>query len=117
MLSIRLKQLREIANLTQKELANKLETSQQNIAFWESGKRNPKYEMLKKLSMFFNVNPDYLLGKTDIKNPIEHQLENAELLFRTTVKDLDLTPAQQEQFKIDIANFIEERKKLFEEDK
>lgn len=117
MFAERLKKLRIEAGLTQKNIADNFQIKQPTYAQWEQGKRNPSESTLNKFADFFNVSTDYLLGKTDIKNPIEHQLENAELLFRTTVKDLNLTPAQQEQFKIDIANFIEERKKLFEEDK
>lgn len=65
----RLKQLRTEQNLTQKELAKNINTSQQNIGFWETGKRNPKYDMIEKLANFFNVSTDYLTGKSNIKTP------------------------------------------------
>lgn len=65
----RLKQLRTEQNLTQKELAKNINTSQQNIGFWETGKRNPKYDMIEKLANFFNVSTDYLTGKSNIKHP------------------------------------------------
>lgn len=64
----RLKELRLNAGLTQKELASAINTSQQNIGFYELGKRNPKREILNNLSNFFHVSIDYLLGNTDIKN-------------------------------------------------
>ena len=65
MLEIRLKELRNKANITQKELAESINTSQQNIAFYEKGERKPKHDMVEKLANFFNVSTDYLLGKTD----------------------------------------------------
>lgn len=65
MFSNRLKELRQKAKVTQKELAQSINSSQQNIALYEQGRRKPKYETLEKLSVFFNVSTDYLLGKTD----------------------------------------------------
>ena len=68
MFSERLKTLRKEAKLTQIEMAKQFGTSQPSYQAWESGKRNPNGESLKKIADFFNVSTDYLLGKTDIKN-------------------------------------------------
>ncbi|HGI2032318.1 TPA: helix-turn-helix domain-containing protein [Streptococcus agalactiae] len=64
----RFKNLRLEANLTQKQLASILHTSQQNIGFYEKGKRKPKNEILTEIASYFNVSTDYLLGNTNIKN-------------------------------------------------
>lgn len=109
----RLKKLRKAAGMSQKNLALKLNTSQQNINYWENGQRNPKREKLIEIADFFDVSADYLLGNTDEKKPV---LETAQVLFRKTVDDFNLTKEQQEQFKIDIDNFIEMRRKAFEEE-
>ncbi|HEM3629941.1 TPA: helix-turn-helix transcriptional regulator [Streptococcus suis] len=69
MFTNRLKKLRQEAELTQGELAKQLNTSQQNIGHWETGRQRPKYEMLIELTSLFNVSIDYLLGKSDIPNP------------------------------------------------
>lgn len=61
----RLKKLRKEAELSQKSLALKLDTSQQNIDYWENGQRNPKKDKLTKIAEFFDVSIDYLLGTTD----------------------------------------------------
>lgn len=61
----RLKKLRKEAELSQKSLALKLDTSQQNIGYWENGQRNPKRDKLTKIAEFFDVSIDYLLGTTD----------------------------------------------------
>ena len=53
MFSNRLKELRQKAQVTQKELAQSINSSQQNIALYEQGRRKPKYETLEKLSVFF----------------------------------------------------------------
>ena len=34
------------------------------VSMWEAGKRRPKYEVLEAIADFFNVDMDYLLGKT-----------------------------------------------------
>ncbi len=57
--------LRKKEKLSQSELAEKLNISQQSISSYENGKREPDNETLKKLADFFNVTTDYLLGRTD----------------------------------------------------
>lgn len=58
----KLKELRVYHNLSQKELAEKLEVSQRSISSWETGFRQPDFETFEKISKFFNVTTDYLLG-------------------------------------------------------
>lgn len=67
MIKNRLKQLRKEANLTQKDLADKLNISKGSIAMYETGKRSPDNEILSIIADFFGVSTDYLLGRTDIK--------------------------------------------------
>jgi len=67
----RLKDLREKSELSQQKLADLLGITQQAVAKWEAGKAEPDTATLLKLSDIFKVTTDYLLGKTDIKTPIE----------------------------------------------
>ena len=64
----RLKQLREEKNLKQEELANILSISASSIGMYERNLREPDDELKLKISKFFNCSIDYLVGKTDIKN-------------------------------------------------
>lgn len=57
-----LKQLRTEALMTQKELAQELNVSQNAVFNWENEKREPNLEMIEKISRFFNVKPAVLLG-------------------------------------------------------
>ncbi|MBY5056769.1 MULTISPECIES: helix-turn-helix domain-containing protein [Streptococcus] len=107
MLPDRLKKLRLEAGLTQKELAKIIETSQQNIGFYETGERKPKNETLTKLAVFFNVSTDYLLGTTDKKD------EELQILLRGTLEGL--SNEQKQQFEIEFKEFLKEREKLFED--
>ena len=65
----RIKQLREENNWTQLELSKKMNCAMSSIAMYENGSRKPSLEVLIKLSSIFNCSIDYLLGKSDIKNP------------------------------------------------
>ena len=66
-----LKKLRQDYNLTQEDLAEKINTSRSNIANYENDKNKPSIEVLEKLSKIFNVSIDYLLGKSDIRGSNE----------------------------------------------
>lgn len=59
---IRLKELRESKGLSQLEIANKINKSYQAYSHYETGKRQPDYETLKKLATLFDVSIDFLIG-------------------------------------------------------
>ena len=62
----RIKELRQKANLTQAQLAEKLGFTSQTVSNWESGSREPDIAALAQLSSLFNVSLDYLLlGKQE----------------------------------------------------
>lgn len=58
----RIKELRQKNKLSQIELANKVNASNQAISAYESGTREPKKPMWQALADFFNVSVDYLKG-------------------------------------------------------
>lgn len=63
MFQLILKSLREEKSLSQYELADIIGVKQSTVAMWESGKNKPSYSTQLKLSEFFNVSIDYLLGR------------------------------------------------------
>lgn len=65
----RLRETREENNLTQKEVANILTTSQQQYSKYELGIRIIPIEKLCVLANYYNTSIDYLLGRTDEKKP------------------------------------------------
>lgn len=65
----RIKILREELNMTQQELADKLDGAKSTVAMYEKGDRKPSMEVLLKLSEIFDCSIDYILGKSDIRNP------------------------------------------------
>ncbi len=60
-----LKTLRKSAELTQDELANKLRVSRSTIGMYESGAREPDYETMENIADFFDVDIDFLFGRTN----------------------------------------------------
>ncbi len=68
-----LKKIRQDNNMTQDELAKRIDTSRSNIANYENGKNMPSVDILEKIAKLFDCTIDYLLGKSDIHNPEEIQ--------------------------------------------
>lgn len=62
---IRLKELRESNNLTQKEISKFLEISSSQYSLYESGKRAIPIHLLIKLSRFYNTSIDYIVCDTN----------------------------------------------------
>lgn len=63
----RLKLLRNEMDLTQEQLSEKLNIARTTVSAYETGNREPDFETLELIADFFNVDIDYLLGKTDIR--------------------------------------------------
>ncbi|TPR41220.1 XRE family transcriptional regulator [Apilactobacillus micheneri] len=71
-----LKFYRKKNNLTQKELSKLLNVSDKTISSWENGRTSPDMDMLKKLSIVFNISIDCLLKKDDISNNTNYIARN-----------------------------------------
>ncbi len=63
----RIRDLREDADLYQKELANLLRCSQQTYSDYECGKVDIPTEVLLTLADFYKTSTDYILGRTNIR--------------------------------------------------
>lgn len=64
----RIRDLREDNDKTQNELAKYLEMKQPQYYRYENGLRDIPTDVLIKLSKFYNVSVDYILGLTDNPN-------------------------------------------------
>lgn len=64
-----LRLLREKKGLRQKDVAELIGVSQVAYSYYEKGSREPDYATLVKLSDFFGVSTDYLLGLDDTPYP------------------------------------------------
>ncbi len=61
----KLRESRKVANLTQKNLAKKLDISERAYQHYEAGTREPNIEVLIKLSAILNTSLDDLLCRED----------------------------------------------------
>lgn len=66
-----LKALREDRDLKQEDIAKYMKVDRSTVGKWESGSSSPDYDKLIKLAEYFNVSVDYILGRTDVKNPTD----------------------------------------------
>lgn len=71
----RLRQLRKEQGLTQQELADRLGMSRSTIGGYEapSKRREPDFEVVRRLAAFFGVSVDYLLGSSDIRTVVSSE--------------------------------------------
>lgn len=124
--NIRLRELRKSKALSQQKLADIVGMSKSTINMYERGEREPGLEMLESFADFFNVDLDYLLGKTDVPRNnliIADQvytinnypnLDNEPLIIRRLRKGTEKMDEKQQEKMMKILN--ESFKGLFDED-
>lgn len=98
--SDRLKALREERRLSQLELAGRLKLSNSTISQYETTDRLPEPRILQAIADFFGVSVDYLLGRTDVRQPAGQLPDDVQIWLRSTG---DLLPEDREE----LARFIE----------
>ncbi|HCI21129.1 MAG TPA: transcriptional regulator [Clostridiales bacterium] len=65
----RIRDLREDRDLRQKDMAEYLRCTQVSYSHYELGKRDIPTDVLIRLADFYGTSTDYLLGRTDVKQP------------------------------------------------
>jgi repressor LexA len=65
--------LRKREGLSQQELGERIGVKKSTISMYERDARKPSYEILEAIADYFNVDMDYLTGKSDVerKHPYE----------------------------------------------
>jgi transcriptional regulator with XRE-family HTH domain len=66
---MRIRDLREDADLTQSDVAKLLNIRQNTYSQYENGQRQIPIPMLIALAKYYKTSVDYLLGLTDVKAP------------------------------------------------
>jgi len=99
---IRLLELRNEKNMSQREMAKNLGVSQGTYCNWENNRTEPSIEQLIEIARFFSVSVDYLVGNSDeigiinVKKPLSKE----ELQVLSTLNALS------DQSKTLLLNFI-----------
>lgn len=86
----RIRELRVSRKLSQQELADLLKISKSSVNMYERGEREPGLDLIEAIADFFNVDLDYLMGKSD--NPQKYLISSTKDATLTTdeTKLLDL---------------------------
>lgn len=71
-------------NTTQEELAAVVGVTRQAIGVWKNGDAVPDILNASKIADYFGVSLDYLVGRTNMKNPAGWNAEKEELMAELT---------------------------------
>ena len=82
----RIKELRKLNNLTQKELAAKIDLNYSVLSRIETGERPIRDDELFKIANYFKVTIDYLLGNSSKSATIESDNQDISLIM-TNLKE------------------------------
>ena len=101
MFSEKLKKLRKENNLTQEELADKLNISRQAITKWETTNAIPDIDNLKELSILFNVSIDELVrDDKDVKINIINKYSYLKEIEIDHIKHFDIVTSKVNEVNI-----------------
>ena len=111
----RLKYLRTERGENLEKVAEYLNVSIQTISNYENEKRDMTPDTILKLAEYFGVSTDYLLGKSDIRNPEKSDLDKLQI----GLSSKDYPNISDEQIKQieDFAKFVLKDNKKDKEDK
>lgn len=84
----KIRELRKERNLTMKKLGESIGVAESTISLYETGKRQPDNEMLKKIADFFNVSTDYLLGRETPEPDYEWMKAHGEYPYNPKVRKI-----------------------------
>lgn len=104
----RLRFLRNEKGLTVRQLGDILNISYPTITNIENDKRGFSDEMLIAIADYFQVSTDYLLGKSDIRNVDDIDLDSIEYGLFSEIKEM--SPEMKEQI-INYARFLKSQSK------
>ena len=108
----RLKELRQENNMSQEQLAKKLNISRQAISKWESNNSYPDIENLVLLKEIFNTTLDYLIINEDINKEVKEDIN--EIVEDKESKEIDNNRLKKE--KISLNNIYIKNDKEDDED-
>lgn len=65
MFNKRLREMRMKRGFTQQNMADKINVALRSYQCYETGTRNPSFDLLIKIADILNISTDYLLGRDD----------------------------------------------------
>lgn len=97
---LRIRELREEQGISLDKLGEIFHIQKSSLSRIETGKQEPKADLINALADYFDVSTDYLLGRTDEKRPnkerfqdvytiASHMIGNIEQLSKEGLEELD----------------------------
>ena len=77
-------ELRTERHFNQEELAKALNVSKSTVGMWEIGQRLPGPEKYEEIADYFNVDMDYLYGRTNIRKKYHYDIDGNEYILNTS---------------------------------
>lgn len=84
----RLRYTRELREMSQKEMAKKLDIAATTYRNYENTNREPNYDILVNISKVLNVSVDYLLGNDEMHSTLSNLVIKADKLSERSVREL-----------------------------
>lgn len=118
----RLRKLRIVHKLTQREMANIFFTTRSSIANYERGTRQPSYDLLQHIADYFQIDIHYLLGNSETQAQLDLSKEiisSARFLTKDAKLDISSLSALHKIMAIEFINYLrmtEETDKMSNED-
>ena len=100
------KELRKKAGIQQKELAISIGVSRPTVSEWESNKKDPSGDRLKKLAEFFGVDELMILGKGVVDYAQEVSTSPKTIEARILAEGIDKLPKEQREQALDIMRAV-----------
>lgn len=101
---IRLENLIEERNLTQKQLSLDLHIASSTLNGYVNNNREPDFATLVRFAKYFSVSTDYLLGMSNEKKPAPSSLSPAEGALIHLYRSL---PAERQELLVEQARFYQ----------
>lgn len=108
----------KVKGVTPSRAADELHINKSNVSNWKKQGYTPRGDALQRIAEYFDVSTDYLLGKTDEKNPVTEEsadeakkmIDDDDIKFALFGGADNITDEMYEDVKA-FARFIREQKK------
>lgn len=104
----RIQQLLKEQNKTQKDLTDFLGLSKNTFTNWKLGFTSSYTKYINKIAEFLDVSTDYLLGNTDERKPINHDITDDDIKFALFEGADNITDEMYEEVK-EFAKFVKNK--------
>ena len=103
-----IKKLREEMGITQKQLADVIDVSQQSVNKYENHNIEPDIETLIRIADYFNTSVDYIVGHTELRRKVAkveaYELSCDEMFIIDSYRKM--TPRQRKSIDLIIENYV-----------